>query len=243
MNVDGNYSVYMHITPSAKIYIGITQQDINKRWKNGYGYKNSYFGNAVKKYGWDNISHHVIISGVNKEFAMEMEKYFINLYQTTDKNIGYNQTTGGEIPQITEDVKKKISDGNKKFWKEHPEVVKRIAEKRKGIQFSEEHKRKLSEAKKGKKQPKEMIAKRVAKLTGEGNPFYGKRLPEQTIKNAIEKNRKEVISIDEYGNKTTYYSISEAAKHFGIRPQSISIAIKKKSKSKGYYWQYAINDK
>ena len=34
-----NYTVYMHVSPSGKRYIGITGQDVKKRWGNGIGYE------------------------------------------------------------------------------------------------------------------------------------------------------------------------------------------------------------
>ena len=47
-----NYTVYMHISPSGKKYIGITGQSIERRWGNGTGYKNCISLNlAIKKYG------------------------------------------------------------------------------------------------------------------------------------------------------------------------------------------------
>ena len=50
------YTVYKHITPSGKVYIGITSIKPDKRWNRGKGYKdNIYFSNAINKYGWDNI--------------------------------------------------------------------------------------------------------------------------------------------------------------------------------------------
>lgn len=35
-----------------KKYIGITSRNVDLRWQNGLGYKNTHFGNAIKKYGW-----------------------------------------------------------------------------------------------------------------------------------------------------------------------------------------------
>lgn len=53
-----SYTVYMHITPSGKMYIGITGRNPLKRWgSNGSGYKGQAFSNAIKKYGWDNMEH------------------------------------------------------------------------------------------------------------------------------------------------------------------------------------------
>ena len=56
-----NYTVYMHISPSNKRYIGITSTKIEERWRNGKGYKhNKHFTNAINKYGWDNFEHIII---------------------------------------------------------------------------------------------------------------------------------------------------------------------------------------
>ena len=57
----GDYVVYKHTSPSGKVYIGITGQDIHRRWRNnGEGYRGQLFYNAIKKYGWENISHEIL---------------------------------------------------------------------------------------------------------------------------------------------------------------------------------------
>ena len=51
-----NYTVYMHICPNGKRYIGITKLKPNERWKNGKSYKNCIlFNRAIEKYKWKNI--------------------------------------------------------------------------------------------------------------------------------------------------------------------------------------------
>ena len=73
-----NYCVYKHTTPSGKVYIGITSKPVEKRWLNGRGYaRNEHFWNAIKKYGWENIEHRVLVSGLSKEEASEVEKMYI----------------------------------------------------------------------------------------------------------------------------------------------------------------------
>ena len=48
------YTVYVHITPNNKYYVGITKQNVQNRWKNSLGYKSQrLFWRAIQKYGWD----------------------------------------------------------------------------------------------------------------------------------------------------------------------------------------------
>ena len=63
---NNNYKVYMHTSPSGKVYVGITCQPTYARWKNGNGYKNNkHFYNAIIKYGWDNFEHQIILENVS----------------------------------------------------------------------------------------------------------------------------------------------------------------------------------
>ena len=74
----GNYTVYVHVVPNSKKYVGITCQRPLQRWANGHGYvKNTYFYNAIIKYGWDNIEHIIIASNLSKDEACNLEKALI----------------------------------------------------------------------------------------------------------------------------------------------------------------------
>lgn len=102
----------MHISPSQKRYIGITSQDPQKRWKSdGSGYKEqSYFWNAIKKYGWDNFQHKILLQNETFEYACKVEKCLIKHYKTYDSRYGYNLTLGGEGRVLTEEQKKALSE-------------------------------------------------------------------------------------------------------------------------------------
>ena len=108
-----SYTVYMHITPSNKKYIGITKQNPKDRWKNGKGYMhNKYFWNAIQKYGWNNIQHTILFNQLSKEEAKQIEIELIKKYNLTDRNNGYNITKGGDGLNgmiVSEETKIKMS--------------------------------------------------------------------------------------------------------------------------------------
>lgn len=107
-----NYKVYKHTNKiNNKIYIGITQQKLEKRWQRGYGYKEqSYFYNAIKKYGWDNFNHELLFDGLTEEQAKEKEIELIKYYKSNNRKYGYNLSQGGET--YKENFKKRIGKDN-----------------------------------------------------------------------------------------------------------------------------------
>ena len=114
--MENNYTVYMHISPSNKRYIGITSQKIERRWRNGKGYTNNiHFANAINKYGWDNFQHIIIAKRLTKEVAEWLEIELIREWNTTDINKGYNVNLGGEIK--SQEVLEKISNSLKESEK------------------------------------------------------------------------------------------------------------------------------
>lgn len=139
-----SYIVYMHTSPSGKVYVGITQQTAQQRWRGGKGYKtNQAFYNAIQKYGWENIKHEIIVEDVSKEEATKLEQELIEKYHATDKRYGYNICFGGEDGWVgvhhTEEAKQKMS-----------EAAKGRISSRKGFHLSEETKQKISDSHKGK---------------------------------------------------------------------------------------------
>lgn len=90
-----SYTVYMHIFPNGKRYIGITSGDVNDRWANGFGYQSQFVFNAIVKYGWDNIKHEILFDGLSKEEAEAKERCLIRQYKSTIDEDGYNVDFGG----------------------------------------------------------------------------------------------------------------------------------------------------
>lgn len=93
------YVVYVHINKTnLKVYVGQTGQSLQRRWRNGEGYKktNSYFAHAIAKYGWDGFEHIVLEEGLTKSEADFYEKMYIREFKSTDRKYGYN-LMGGNI--------------------------------------------------------------------------------------------------------------------------------------------------
>lgn len=96
-------------------YIGITSADPpEKRWgSNGINYKPCVrFYNAIQKYGWENFKHEILEENLTKEQAKEAEKFYIKEFNTLSPN-GYNLTTGGDLPQFSQETLKKMSESHK----------------------------------------------------------------------------------------------------------------------------------
>lgn len=115
-----NYVVYCHTNKiNGKRYVGITSQHPERRWNNGKGYKaSSRFYSAIKHYGWENFSHDILFANLTQEEAIQKEKELISKWLLTDKNFGYNMTSGGEIHayygrRLSEETKQKISNAHK----------------------------------------------------------------------------------------------------------------------------------
>lgn len=88
------WKVYLHVSPSRKVYVGITCQTIRQRWRNGKGYRGP-FRKAVDKYGWQNIKHYVLCDGISAECAGDLEIRLIDALGANKKKTGYNISAGG----------------------------------------------------------------------------------------------------------------------------------------------------
>ncbi len=150
--------MYIHINKiNGKRYIGLTKQTPEARWGiDGKNYKSSCprFWNAIQKYGWDNFEHIVVKNGLSKNDACALEIQLIEQFMTQSEELGYNILSGGSAPSIPAEVRARMSEGmiGNKNGLGHAcseEKKRKISEAQKGRRLTEEHKEKLSAAKKG----------------------------------------------------------------------------------------------
>ena len=222
----GEYTVYKHVNRiNRKQYIGITKQDPQNRWGNdGINYKTCpRFWNAICKYGWDNFEHIILGTDLSKSVARKMEKDLIKEFKTQDKEYGYNILEGGQCGELPKEVREKMSmsmKGNKNGLG-HPcseEKKKKISDAQKGKKLSEEHKRAISLAKTGKSH---------------------KSLSEEArkkISNSHKKNKIYCLETD-----TVYESIQECSRQLNVLATNICKCCKGKINSTGgYHFSYYI---
>lgn len=153
--------VYQHKNKiNGKMYFGITSRKPKERWgNNGSGYKSTpHFYSAIQKYGWDNFEHNILYEDIPKEEACYIEKMLIEKYKTQNREFGYNILEGGQASELPIEVRRKMSEsmtGNKNGLGHRcsEEKKKKISDAQKGRKFTESHKRKLSEAAKKRHVP------------------------------------------------------------------------------------------
>ena len=80
-----------------KVYVGITYKNAKQRWDEGSGYKSNYeLYSDIVKYGWEEGFHHkVVADNLTWEKAKEAERFFIEIYDSTNPDKGYNHRKGG----------------------------------------------------------------------------------------------------------------------------------------------------
>lgn len=231
------FYIYMHTSPSGKKYIGQTCQRLNRRWRNGIGYKkNPYFWRAIQKYGWDNFKHDVIFQCESLEEANRTEEWLIAMHRTNDPEFGYNISAGADgkgcVAESTKALLRETHKGffqgesNPNYGKKHtPEARKKISDANKryflecghgtryGMKASDETKKKLSEARKN-------------------SPVVQAHIL------AMNKKKAKIVLCVE--TKKTYESTHEVERQTGYKQGNIAKACRENGKAYGLHWRYVL---
>lgn len=154
------YTIYCHIFPNGKRYIGLTKTSLQTRWDNGRSYKTCPLVNrAIDKYGWENICHEVLGTAPTKEKAEEMERMYIAKHKSNNPSYGYNILPGGDVATnaLDDEMRKKLGNGwrgKHRTDEEKAKISAGVKEKFKrdssnghfGMKASDETRRKMSES-------------------------------------------------------------------------------------------------
>lgn len=119
---------------NGKVYIGQTVQTLKSRWNKHVWHMrhntNRHLYDSMRHYGIENFKME-ILEETTKEVLNEREIWWIANLGSMDRTIGYNKSVGG-LGGIRS-----------------PEVIERIAAKRRGILLTPEHKAAISRGNKG----------------------------------------------------------------------------------------------
>lgn len=224
------WTVYRHISPSGKIYIGITSRDPKRRWNCGKSYEHCIkFYAAIQKYGWDNIKHEILFTSLSEERAKKLEIELIRHYKWM--SISYNLTDGGDGwlgYHHSDATKEKLSLLNS--GENNPMYGKHL---------SEEAKQKLRE-----------------QNLGELNPMFGKTHSEEAKQKISQKNKKPKPEgfgdkirkarskpVEQYDKECNLIACYESSKQAGVVLSYDNSSITKCCNGKlahykGYIWKY-----
>jgi group I intron endonuclease len=249
------YKVYAHVFPNEKVYVGITQQTLENRWKKGKGYSikaQPIIAKAINKYGWEETKHIVLFDNLSKQEAENIEKHFICGLQLYDTEYGYNSTKGGETNEPSERTKAKIADSVKKRWQNEEnrnKYVNAMKGKKKSEQgrlniskaqkerFKNEEQRKhISEIQKGKKRS-EIAKQRTSESL---KKFYSieenKKKHRKQMQEITKRQCKKVLCIE---LNREFASIKDASEWLGLTHQNLSACLRgKRHTFGGYHWQF-----
>jgi|AntAceMinimDraft_18_1070375.scaffolds.fasta_scaffold03807_15 group I intron endonuclease len=138
-----------------------------------------YFERAKEKYGRENFKREILESFDTKQEAFDAQKKYINKFNTLVPN-GYNLSPTGGLHV------KGCFYPNKK----HSEETKRkMSIAKKGKKLSEQHIKNLKGKNKGKKHSLEQNIIHNKKISGKNNFMYGKKHSEETKRKMSESNK------------------------------------------------------
>lgn len=213
------YYIYCHENKiNGKKYIGQSCQPPSKRWNSGYGYMHCpRFYSAIQHYGWNNFIHTILEDNLSAQEANEREKYYINLYNTLNPEVGYNLTEGGNS----------LSE----YWKK--EDNRKIQSERRKEYFQLNPDKKIENDKRISKISRE-TAKQRSELMKENY-----LLKQGSLYEINQRRKKKIICVE---TQEHFESLTEASKKYNICVGSISRVIHGKQKTAGgYHWQESMN--
>ena len=229
-------------TINNKIYIGQTTRNLSSRIseykKNSHN--NNYLNNSFKKYGFEKFKFEIIDTAYSLIELNNKEIEYINKYDSTNKEIGYNIEIGGLNSIASFETREKMSESHIGVKQTQVWIGKRIAKsgsseaKKYGKKKTEEEKKYLSEI-----SPKYWKGKKRSDDTKN-------KISKTKKKNGLSKKQKDILckKVLAYNPITNeklnvFDSTSNAGKYYNISQSTISRRCSGKSKNSGdIYFKY-----
>lgn len=201
-----------------KFYVG-SAVDLKRRKTRHFSelrtgkHNNRYLQSSWDKYGEQAFVFVVVEPLTEQDDLLAAENVWLALH--VGKEYCYNLGVNATAPMLG------IVGELSPTWGRRRTDSELLAQNWKGKTHTEESKEKIRAYLLGKPKSAEVRAKISAKLSGEGNFWYGKQRPDHA-----EKVSKAVVATDAAGNITTYSSILALREALNIKPPTVNRALK-----------------
>lgn len=223
-------------TANGKKYIGQTIVSVESRWREHKNHSNIYdypIYRALRKYGFDKFSVEVIDTAKTRESLDEKERMWIKSLCTLLPN-GYNAIDGppGKSAKFSEETRALLSKKLKKRW-ENPEYRAKMKTSTTGIikgPHSDETKKKISDANKGKR----LSYERKRKIGESSKLLWGnKEYAEKALVGIYKSNAKRAKAVINLDTGEIFCSAGEASRKLGVYQQNVTKCCQGKRKRAG----------
>ena len=219
---------------NLKLYFG------SHSWE-GTGVDKNYYGSgklikrAVKKYGKDNFIVYPIKFYNSVEECRKAEEELLTKYNIAKNQYCYN-IKNGAVGMTSEDMKGKYNPMYGRTGEKNPMYGKRGKDAPMyGKHHTEETRKKMSKAQKGKIVSEETRKKMSQANKGEKHPFYGKPRTENTRNKISQAHGGKPFAAIKDGKIKIFTSQHECSRVLGLHHSAINSCLKGKRKSTGGY--------
>lgn len=176
---------------NGKIYIGQSTKNDPDYFGSGLA-----ITRAIKKYGKVHFTREILSETNDYELLQYLEMFWIIIYDSNNRNVGYNIRCGGSQSKHSESTKEKMKISSKIRWSKKEEreklsiarksikckphstetknKIRKAHQGRKRKPFSDEHKKKIGESIRGMKRSDMTKMKISESHRGNKNPMFGK---------------------------------------------------------------------
>lgn len=215
---------------NGNLYVGQTIKTLEERWyshKKDAKRKDYPLYRSIRKYGLRNFYIEQLDIANDQEELNTKEIYYTEYLNTMAPN-GYNLKAGNGRGYLSDETKKKMSKPKSKRGKDHHCF---------GKKYSEETKKKMSDAAMGNKNhrfgvtPSKETRDKLSKSNqGNGNPLFGEKHTTESKKKISISKTKKWVKILCHQNNVIYHSLNNAARALSVHPHSITQNLTGKTK-------------